>query len=77
MMITRIISAPRSNTVALLVRRIVPGQENFANYPFGLLTVPVNQVIRLQPTSDLRGVVGFTQQDISNQNEMIAQFSRL
>lgn len=49
-----------------------------ANYPFGLLTIPLCGVARFQQTVDLGGAIGFTRQDIASQIEMIARkFSRL
>ena len=44
-----------------------------ANHPFGLLTIPLSGIARLQRISDGRTAVGFTQQDLSNQTEMIAR----
>ncbi len=44
-----------------------------ANHPFGLLTIPLSGIARLQESSDGRTSVGFTQQDLQNQTEMIAR----
>lgn len=44
-----------------------------ANYPYGLLTMPVSGVARFEQTLDLRRAVGFTPQDLAWQNEMIAR----
>lgn len=44
-----------------------------ANYPFGLLTIPISSVARFQQTADLGGAIGFTRQDIAGQVEMIAR----
>lgn len=44
-----------------------------ANYPFGLLTMPISGVARFEQTPDLCKAVGFTGQDLAWQNEMIAR----
>lgn len=43
------------------------------NYPFGLLTIPVSGIARFQQRSDFNTAVGFTQQDISHQVEMLCR----
>ena len=44
-----------------------------ANYPFGLLTIPLSSIARFQITTDIHGAIGFTRQDIAAQIEMIAR----
>ncbi|MDD4601649.1 Phenylacetate-coenzyme A ligase [bioreactor metagenome] len=43
------------------------------NYPFGLLTMPINGVARFEQTTDFHKVIGFTIQDLAWQKEMIAR----
>lgn len=42
-----------------------------ANFPYGLLTIPVSGIVRLQQTTDASSVIGFTKQDIAYQIEML------
>lgn len=44
-----------------------------ANYPYGLLTIPVSGIARLQQSTDARSAVGFTKQDIAYQVEMFCR----
>lgn len=44
-----------------------------ANHPFGLLTIPVSGIARFIAADSGRTAVGLTQQDLTNQVEMIAR----
>lgn len=44
-----------------------------ANYPFGLVTMPISGVARFEQTPDLCKAAGFTAQDLAWQKEMIAR----
>jgi phenylacetate-CoA ligase len=51
-------------------------QDLQAGYPFGLLSVPINRVVRIHTTSGTTGkptVVGYTRQDLDNWSELIAR----
>lgn len=46
------------------------------NYPFGMFTVPMNEIVRLHASSGTTGkpsVVGYTRQDIENWSDLVAR----